>query len=170
MSAKNKILKDLGSYYEVDVSTPKLKDAVMLIDKLDWIRLTALHSGRFGARCNGSNKYVQANIKGKHHYIHRMILGCKGEIDHVNGNGLDNRKSNLRSCLHSENMKNRKLNKNNKSGYKGVFWNKKTLKWQACIMCDGKRIHLGCFNDLLSAAKAYRYAEIDLYGRFASNQ
>jgi hypothetical protein len=111
------------------------------------------------------------NIKGKTQaaLLHRVIMGagCREQVDHINGNGLDNRRCNLRLCTHSENQWNRTKYKNNTSGYKGVFYHEKTNKWEAGIRKDGKRIYLGVFTDPASAHEAYKSKALELYGEYA---
>ena len=100
--------------------------------------------------------------------MHRMILDVKKgrDIDHVDGNGLNNQKINLRIATESQNMMNRKLNKNNKSGYKGVHWHIMG-KWLAQIRCFGKGTYLGVFDNKLEAAKVYNEKAKELFGKFA---
>ncbi len=101
--------------------------------------------------------------------MHMAILGGKRnkEIDHRDGNGLNNQRSNLRFCTHAENMRNRNIQKNNTSGYKGVSWNKNARKWQAVIKYNGTHIYLGLFFCLVSAARTYDGKARELYGEFA---
>lgn len=73
------------------------------------------------------------------------------EIDHINGNPSDNRISNLRDVTRKQNMENKKIYKNNKSGYSGVTWHSRDKKWQVRIGHYGKRISLGFFDDLSDA-------------------
>jgi hypothetical protein len=104
-------------------------------------------------------------------FMHRVILGLsKGDgkhSDHINGNKLDNRKSNLRICTRSENMKNSKIQSNNTSGFKGVNLKKSTGKWGAQIMSNGRVIHLGYHNDKIMAAKIYNEAALKYHKEFA---
>lgn len=81
------------------------------------------------------------------------------EIDHINGNGLDNRLGNLRLVKSQDNMKNQRLQINNKSGCSGVFFNKTTKKFEAAITVNFKKINLGNFESKLSAIKARKAAE-----------
>jgi hypothetical protein len=101
--------------------------------------------------------------------MHREIMGARDGviIDHINANGLDNRKENLRFCTRKENNRNSSKQKNNKSGFKGVCWYKRCSKWHARIMVDGKNIDLGLFSDVKEAAKAYNIAAMEHYGEFA---
>ena len=96
---------------------------------------------------------------GKRHEIlmHRVIMQtpARMEIDHINGNPLDNRRENLRVCKHSENLKNMKRYSNNTSGFKGVSWYKRDNKWKTEIMINGKSTYLGLFDDKRVAAQAY---------------
>lgn len=97
--------------------------------------------------------------------MHRFVLGLgkaeryKIEVDHINRNRLDNRKSNLRIVTRQENMLNKSEYKNNTSGIKGVKWNKDRQKWQVQINHNKKRIHLGLYSDLEEAKKARLEAE-----------
>ena len=101
--------------------------------------------------------------------MHRFILGArKGEIvDHRNGDGLDNRRDNLRLCVGKENQGNRRLSKNNKSGYKGVCLDNRRGQWVATIYKNRKPIYLGSFNSAIDAANAYDNAAIGYFGDFA---
>lgn len=88
-------------------------------------------------------------------------------IDHKNGNGLDNRRENLRICNYSQNGANQKPQKNCSSKYKGVWWNKWDKRFQAAIKKNGKRTYLGYFDDEVEAAKAYDKKAKELFGEFA---
>lgn len=98
--------------------------------------------------------------------MHRLVSGMKdGMIDHVNRNPLDNRKSNLRRCTHAQNMSNAIRKKKNK--YRGVNASPSGKKFQAQIMVNGKKTHLGCFNSEIEAAEAYDMAALRDKGEFA---
>lgn len=88
-------------------------------------------------------------------------------VDHINGDTLDNRKSNLRLCSHAENMRNRITPKNNKLGIKGVYYDCDRNKFKAQIKFNGKNIALGYYNVLGDADSAYRVAEEKYFGEFA---
>lgn len=102
--------------------------------------------------------------------LHRLILGApKGVVvDHINGDKLDNRKSNLRLCDRHGNARNRSQPKTtNLSGFKGVTWHKRIGKWSARIGVDSKNINLGYFDDPKEAARVYNKAAIKEHGEFA---
>lgn len=102
--------------------------------------------------------------------MHRYLLNAqKGMfVDHINGNGLDNRRSNIRICTQKENNRNMRIGKKNKSGYKGVSWATDAQKWRAFIYVEGKNINLGRFSDKEAAAGAYNEAAKKYHGEFAS--
>lgn len=101
--------------------------------------------------------------------MHRIILKAERNqiIDHINGDGLDNQKSNIRLCNHLQNNANRRKIKNCSSIFKGVCWSKSCNKWVASIACNQKKHHLGCFNSEIDAAKSYDDKALQLYGEFA---
>lgn len=101
-------------------------------------------------------------------YMHKRITSFN-QTDHINGNGLDNRKSNLRKSTSSENGANRVKQKGNTSSqYKGVSWNKNIGKWQSYIYHQGSRKHLGYFTKEIDAAATYNRAAVVLFGEFAT--
>lgn len=101
--------------------------------------------------------------------MHRIIMMTPDgvETDHKNGNGLDNRKKNLRYANGKQNSQNRRRSSNNKSGYKGVCWNSRRGKWEVQIRINGKKKFLGYFNKPEDAARKYNQAAIKYFGEFA---
>lgn len=101
--------------------------------------------------------------------MHRLIMGVsiKQLIDHINGNGLDNRRRNLRPATKAQNMMNRGPQRGNKSGYKGVHLDVASGKWIAIIKYDGRNKALGRFNTKEQAAQAYNEAAAENFGPFA---
>ena len=94
--------------------------------------------------------------------MHCAILNNK-EIDHIDHNGLNNQKSNLRLCTRSENMMNTRKRESCISIYKGVCYNKRNKKWIAQIQINSKHIGLGYFNTEIEAAKAYNAKAVELF-------
>jgi len=89
------------------------------------------------------------------------------QVDHINGDGLDNRRCNLRLATPSQNARNRKLRADSTTGYKGVYQEKKRLKWRATIRVNGKRRTLGRFNAPEDAYRAYCQAATEAFGEYA---
>ena len=125
---------------------------------------------------NGNNKYAATAkfVNGKIVRIsmHRLVMGIiksprSVEVDHIDGNGLNNKRSNLRICERKHNARNTRTH--NKSGYRGIniIRDKWGVWYAANISVDKKRIYLGCFDNPLTAAIAYNNAAIKYHGEFA---
>lgn len=103
---------------------------------------------------------------GKVIYMHRYITGFN-KVDHKNGNGLDNRRENLRSVTQSQNIQNTKKTTGTSSIYKGVSWLPSRSKWKASIDANAKKIYLGLFASEERAAMAYDFAAREYFGEYA---
>ena len=101
--------------------------------------------------------------------MHRLIMNTPDGmvVDHINGNGLDNQKVNLRNCTDGENKRNRNMPRGNTSGLKGVSWSKQNKKWDARISTNNKQICLGTFSNKEDAYRAYVDACQKYHGNFA---
>jgi hypothetical protein len=113
--------------------------------------------------------YHIKNRKTKSLSLHRYLTNANKSdmIDHINRNTFDNRKSNLRLCNKSENACNAGKSLANKSGYKGVSWDKKKENWRAYIVKNNKQYYLGNFTNIENAYGAYCKAAEELHGEFA---
>ena len=135
----------------------------------------ALVAGRlWAARPSQRTAYAQSYryADGRSHTIilHRLILAAPegALIDHRDGNGLNNRRANLRFCSRSENSRNRPAPRTNSSGVKGVCWSSRDNRWRASIgVAPGVRKHLGLFLNKEDASTAYAAAAALYHGEFA---
>ena len=101
--------------------------------------------------------------------LHRWLMKPEKDlvVDHINGNRLDNRRSNLRICTKEQNIKNRKLSRNSSTGVTGVIYLPKTNNWKAHICINGEKTHLGYYANKEDAIKVRREAELLCYGEFS---
>jgi hypothetical protein len=112
-------------------------------------------------------------VDGLKYFAHRIVWAFANdawppsELDHIDGNPLNNSLSNLRIAQRAQNLRNQGLRKCNVSGHKGVSWNKNFGKWQARIQVDKKQIWLGLHDSIEDAAKAYEAAARQHHGSFA---
>lgn len=136
------------------------KDAP-IVDRWNWcamVRSNTIYAYRY--RTSGTKKGALL--------LHRALMDePKGlDVDHRDGDGLNNRRSNLRAATHAENQRNQRLAKNNTSGFKGVTWHKARAKWQAQIVLNGRNHFLGYFRCQTAAAVAYAKASAEFHGEF----
>lgn len=146
----------LGERSCMRVGLTNTKDKYALIDKLDYLVVSKykwrLHSQGYASTKNGI-------------LMHRVLLSAtKGQyVDHKNRDKLDNRRSNIRIVTQSQNMFNQKFRVNNRSGVRGVSWDKEHNKWFACIRKNRKTIWTSRYLTLAEAQKAYEEKALELY-------
>jgi hypothetical protein len=134
---------------------------VLLVEGFNW-----------SAHVNGHTVYgIRSKRNGTKNIsilLHRAIMGDPNgmEIDHEDGDGLNNRKANLRMATRAENARNRRKNQNNTSGVKSVDWDPVRKKWRARIKVDGKIHYLGRYETIEMAKTAYVAASEKMHGEF----
>lgn len=132
-----------------------------LVDGFNWF-----------SRGDGNTTYALRNentgTKRRTLYLHRLLMSDPdgAQVDHVNGDGLDNRRSNLRLASAQQNVFNQRLSRKNTSGLKGVSRVKATGKWCAKITLNGKSKHLGYYATVELAHAAYVHASLTMHGVF----
>ena len=151
---------------------PLTQGKYAIVDDEDYDRLMAMGKWHFnGIYAAKSITYRKpcGSMSSRTIIMHRFISKApKGlEVDHEDGNGLNNQKQNIRVCTTSQNQKNRGKQANNTSGFKGVTWNKRVGRWYAQIQNNKKQISIGLFDCPIEAAKAYNAAAIKYHGEFA---
>lgn len=131
-----------------------------------------IHIGDVAGSMNGCG-YIGIRINGVQHKAHRLAwLYMTGElpamqVDHCDGNKINNSWKNLRLATPAQNMQNRGVYSHNTRGYKGVSFHRKSGRWRASIRKDGRTLHLGSFQTREAAAEAYQQKAKELHGAFA---
>lgn len=122
----------------------------------------------------GAAGYIRVKLDRTTYLLHRIIWAIHSgkfdeelEIDHINGNRLDNRFDNLRLATHTENNRNRSVNSNNKLGIRGVYWHATAQKYYAYVGFNGRREHLGSFDSVATAEQVVKAARASRHGAFA---
>jgi hypothetical protein len=142
------------------------QDKECIVDDSDFARLSKMqwHVVNFHGKF-----YAYITIDGRNRPMHRYIMRPrKGRVvDHINGNTLDNRRCNLRSCTHQNNICNSKLYRNNKSGFRGVFKHGEN-RFTAQVTSCGKTLYIGMFKNALDAAVAYDKVALEVHEDFGS--
>lgn len=135
------------------IEIPLTQGKVALVDNEDYYWL---NQWKWSAHYNYTKWYAVRNDKGKIVKMHRLIIsaGIGDEIDHKDGDSLNNCRSNLRFVTRAQNLQNRRANRNSTSQYIGVYWENYTSKWCAAIKKDGKTKKIGRFDSEEDAARA----------------
>lgn len=138
---------------------PLTKGYEAIVDDIDYERVNKLSWYAAFAHKNDAFPRAVSQIKQKRIYLHRFILNASPDsiVDHVDGNPLNNKKSNLRFCNKSGNALNAGARKRNKTGYRGIYKTPLSKKnpYIARITIEKKLYHIGCFPTLESAIAAY---------------
>jgi len=130
-------------------------------------RWNTRYAGKPALNCKGTAGYFSGNIFNRKYFAHRVAWAIysgawpERQIDHINGNTLDNRIENLRSATNQENGKNRAIGTNNTSGAIGVYWSIDKSKWLVKINKNGKRKHIGYFKNKDDAISARAKANLE---------
>jgi hypothetical protein len=133
-----------------------------------------LRAGKWCAERRKDTWYAARNFKNERGAfapvrLHRFIMQApKGtDVDHIDGDGLNNTRQNLRVCTHAQNQRNRRVNSNSSLGLKGVYFDKRRKRFRAVIHLNGKRHHVGWYMTKAAAALAYDVAARKMHGDFA---
>jgi hypothetical protein len=148
-------------------SIPLSQGKITLVDDEDY---DYLNQWKWTYFTNSNCEYAARNQDKKAILMHRVILGdpfCNNglDTDHINRDGLDNRKINLRFCTHQQNQWNRGKFKNNKSGFIGVYYERG--KWRASSRANHTHTFIGYFDTAEEASQAYKQFVLKAYGEFA---
>jgi hypothetical protein len=149
---------------------PLTQDRWALIDDADYEAVSKTNWCFIKGRHDGVTGYAQSNIlqddgTRKRTFLHQHLLGHRQQVDHADGDGLNNRRSNLRVVTDVQNRMNSRTYKNNKSGFKGVHLH--VGRWVATIKVNNKSTHLGRFDTAEEAARAYDQAALEHFGSYA---
>ena len=154
-----KILHELFEYRDGELFWKTKRPSIRVGDRAGWV---------------SGNGYRNVNVVGKTVGEHRVVFAMHHgyfpyHVDHIDGNITNNRIENLRPATKAQNSMNCKLHKSNKSGVKGVYWNKLRNTWNAQLESKGKKIHVGVFKTIEEASKAMVDARNKFHGEFANH-
>jgi hypothetical protein len=153
----------------IDVSTDKFPNARMKIQSEDWDYLKGLGIGRISAHTPSRSRsiYGQCGLYGKKVKVHRLLINDHETVDHIDGDGLNNLRSNLRGCSFRENNLNKPVQSRSFTGIRGVSWSTSRGQWVSKIYVNGKSKWLGRFDNIDIAIGARLQAEKQYFGEFA---
>lgn len=148
----------------VEIALTKGKSTIVDAQDYDLVMAAGTWSAQINPKTIYAYRYGDRKV-----YLHRFLMAAPMgiQVDHINGNGLDNRRANLRLASASQNQANVTPPANNTSGFKGVWRPKGRRLWVATIYQDRRKLTLGSFEDPADAARAYDAAARELFGEFA---
>jgi hypothetical protein len=156
------------------VEIPLTKGLHAIIDARDLGRVlefgpwhASVSSRNFPDKVYARHRRYLPGGRGKITMMHQFIMESQRRVDHINGNTIDNRASNLRPSTNQQNCANQRMRTTNTSGFKGVTWYSRDRIWVAQIKIDGKTRRIGKYVDPVDAARAYDSAAIEAWGEFA---
>lgn len=136
-------------------------DDVPLVEDWNWhavVGATTVYAAR-GMSAGGKSRTI---------ILHRVLISAPDgmDVDHINGDGLDNRRANLRIATRMENLCNKSIYCNNKSGFKGVYWDRHNKRWRSRIWLNRKQHSLGSHATAEAAHEAYVAGSARIHGEF----
>lgn len=166
----------MTKYPQIEAAIIKAADGTEIIVDAEDLPILTRYFWSVGKKRHGQTRYATTSVRLSGRRItfgmHRLLTGMSElHVDHINGNGLDNRKSNLRLCTRSQNMANFKVNPG-AVPYRGVTYNNynsphRKVSYAARIRVNNERIYIGTYDDPIDAAKAYDEAAKKHFGPFA---
>lgn len=163
---RHEVVQPLDQSYRI-IPLTQGKNAIVDVEDYGWLS----QSDWFAYRSRPIETFYAARkINGRQLGMHRVILCPPSgyEVDHIDRNGLNNRRENLRVATVTENLRNRRRFQRNQTGLKGAYRVRRSKKWFSSISVNGKRIYLGRFGSAVEASEAYDICAIIFYGEFAN--
>ena len=158
--------KELLPYYELASQKYKHREDGLFINKETGYVVGTINEKGYeliGVSMNGKTKSLRSHRLAWFIHTGELPKDC---VDHIDGNRLNNRISNLRECSVQENNRNMFISKINKTGFKGVYKDKASGKFRSCISLNNKNINLGSFETAYDAHLAYVEKGKELFGEF----